>query len=339
MNKKLFSAAMAFAIVVVSLVAKGYFPQIGIVAQGQVGTSVGGVLSKDTTWTAANSPYIINSTVQIPANVTLTIAPGVTVISNVSESSSFANRRGNMFLIRGWISAIGTADKKIIFDGRGYSNFFNAYYSDASAFVGLDHCVIRDGASLWWGGHGYFQLTNSELSNLSYYSLISYPANAITIAYNTFTNSAGFSIGQSSPGYVYIEFNTFSGKNPSLSYTDALIQNWACYGSLKTTVLYNSFVNMSGIILKLPPGSASAAMEAAQNYWGTTDTTIINSMIYDKNDDITCAGFIDYLPILLVPHPDTPVVPEFPSVLLMMLLFVPLLAGTLFIGKKVSKVL
>jgi hypothetical protein len=32
-------------------------------------------------------------------------------------------------------------------------------------------------------------------------------------------------------------------------------------------------------------------------------------MIYDKNDDITCAGFIDYLPILTEPHPDTPMLP------------------------------
>jgi hypothetical protein len=332
MNKKIFSAVMAFVMLVIFLVVAGCFPDIGVAAQGQVGTSVGGVLSNNTTWTAANSPYVITSTVEIPANVTLTIAPGVTVIANVSDYSNFANRKGNMFLIRGWVFAVGTADEKITFDGRGYANFFNAYYSNASAFVGLDYCVIKDGASLWWGGHGYFHLTNSEVSNLSFYSLISYPAGDVMIAYNTFVNSTGFSIGQSA-GYVYIEFNTFSGKNPSLSYNDALIQNWACTNSLKTTVLYNSFLNMSGIVLKLPPGYASAAMDAAQNYWGTTSTTTINSMIYDKNDNATCAGFIDYLPILSAPHPDAPVIPEFPSVLLTMLLIVALLAGSLVLQK------
>ncbi len=66
---------------------------------------------------------------------------------------------------------------------------------------------------------------------------------------------------------------------------------------------------MSGIVLELPSGYDSAAMTATENYWGTTDTEVIDSMIYDKNDDIRCAGFIEYLPILSEPHPDTPTLP------------------------------
>lgn len=40
---------------------------------------VGGLLTEDTVWTAVNSPYILTSTVQIPAGITLTVEPGVTV--------------------------------------------------------------------------------------------------------------------------------------------------------------------------------------------------------------------------------------------------------------------
>jgi hypothetical protein len=47
-------------------------------------------------------------------------------------------------------------------------------------------------------------------------------------------------------------------------------------------------------------------MIATENYWGTQDTQIIDQFIYDRNDDITCAGYIDYLPALTEPHPNTP---------------------------------
>lgn len=79
------------------------------------------------------------------------------------------------------------------------------------------------------------------------------------------------------------------------------------WGESETVVQYNSFINIDGIALKLWPGHNNSAMTATENYWGTTDTSIIDSMIYDKNDDITCAGYIDYLPILTEPHPETPV--------------------------------
>ena len=42
-----------------------------------------------------------------------------------------------------------------------------------------------------------------------------------------------------------------------------------------------------------------------------TDTVVIDSMIYDKYDDLTISGNINYLPILTAPHPDTPPVASF----------------------------
>lgn len=40
---------------------------------------VSGIFSKDTTWTAANSPYIVIGDILIEENVNLTIEPGVTI--------------------------------------------------------------------------------------------------------------------------------------------------------------------------------------------------------------------------------------------------------------------
>ena len=42
-------------------------------------TSVSGVISTDTTWSVANSPYIVTSDVLVQIGVTLTIEPGVIV--------------------------------------------------------------------------------------------------------------------------------------------------------------------------------------------------------------------------------------------------------------------
>lgn len=50
-------------------------------------TNAGGTLSKNTTWTAANSPYILNSSLTIPNGVTLTVEPGVVVKSTGQYST------------------------------------------------------------------------------------------------------------------------------------------------------------------------------------------------------------------------------------------------------------
>jgi len=71
-------------------------------------------------------------------------------------------------------------------------------------------------------------------------------------------------------------------------------------------VKYNSFIAVEGVILQLETDFESANMNAIENYWGTLDTDIIDEKIYDKNDNIRVKNYINYLPILNVPHPDTP---------------------------------
>ena len=162
-------------------------PSNKLLAFGDAGTEVGGTLTSNATWTAANSPYVITSTVTIPENIMLTIEPGVTVTAQFS---------GTMFLVNGVIKAHGTATNKIIFDGNGNCNFFKTNHPIASGFVDLDYCIIRNGQSaFWFDNTGYFNLTNSELSNLSQNSYLWYPSQDTYIENNTFTNTAGFEVG------------------------------------------------------------------------------------------------------------------------------------------------
>jgi len=315
MKFRVFSGVMM--IVVSALLIAGInFSVIRAVDYGGSGTTVGGIIWENTTWTLENSPYTITDTVQIPENVTLTIEPGVTVIKS---------KACDMFLLHGTIYAHGTIDNKIIFDGRGYTSltiidntivsgrtsFFNAENSNSSAFLDMDYCIVKNGVSFWWGGHGSFSLKHSELSNLIYYSYIWYPYRDAIIEYNKFINTNGISIGTDDDIKVYVRHNLFKKKYATyLLESEFCIENWASYGESATIVKYNSFIDMDGIVLELPAGYDSAAMTATENYWGTNDTDVIDSMIYDRNDHILCAGFIDYLPILSEPHPATPIILE-----------------------------
>jgi len=264
-----------------------------------VSTEVSGIINEDTTWTSAHSPYEVVDTVQIPAGVTLTIEPGVLVTKPTS---------GDMFLLNGTIYAHGTPDSEIVFDGGGNSNFFSAKSSNADTFLSVRHAIIRNGLSFWppsgYQQYGYFHLRNTVLENVVQYSYVWYPENDVYIEYNTFKNSAGFSCGHHYAS-VYIRWNRFESRPSLPEYMDYWVENWASYGG-ETIVQYNSFINTGSIALKLPGGYSPAAMTATHNYWGTTDTDVIDDMVYDKGDDITSADYIVYTPILAEPDPQTP---------------------------------
>jgi cell division septation protein DedD len=68
------------------------------------GTKVSGVISSDTTWTKANSPYLLTGNVFVNSGVTLTIQAGATVYLN-----------DNSLTINGTLIARGTTDNQINF--------------------------------------------------------------------------------------------------------------------------------------------------------------------------------------------------------------------------------
>lgn len=278
----------------------------------QAQTTVGGVLTSDTTWTTSGSPYRVTSTVQIPEGVTLTIEPGV----EVQASSGLTD----MFLVHGTLRAIGNSSSKVSFDGASSANFFSAKSSPGSMLVHVEHADIRDGKSLWpptgYEQYGHLILRHSTVSDLTYYSYIWYPQQDVFIEYNTFVNSMGFSIGhgagEASNVKVYVRWNRFVSLGQGYSGEPAWITNWASYSNSKTIVNGNAFgtVPAGKYVLYLPPGYDSAAMDGTSNYWGTTDESVIASRIYDRNDDITVAAVIPYNPILNAAPAEVPAEPR-----------------------------
>lgn len=78
---KILPAALLVVLIFVGFCLVGTAP-LGI---AQNSTSVNGILNSDTTWTKANSPYILTGLVGVASGVTLTIEPGVIV--NLGEYS------------------------------------------------------------------------------------------------------------------------------------------------------------------------------------------------------------------------------------------------------------
>jgi hypothetical protein len=148
-------------------------------------------------------------------------------------------------------------------------------------------------------------LTNSVLTNLQSYIYLWYPVGANSVSGNLFTGSGGISYGidfrDSLPPSLAITNNYFSGWTGGYA-----IENWAQYGAGSTLIQNNVFATTASIATRLPSGYTDAVMNASNNYWGTVDSIVIQSMIFDKNDDIRSNGYINYTPFLLSIPAGTP---------------------------------
>ena len=105
-------------------------------------------ITTDTTWTKANSPYIVTGTVQVYPDVTLTIEPGVTVKFNSGAGLTIGHK----------LIAIGNEYEPIIFTsnvspptvydwtGIGFVNAMDAIFDENGNYVDgsiIKYCVIE----------------------------------------------------------------------------------------------------------------------------------------------------------------------------------------------------
>ncbi len=98
-------SALALALIVALLVST----MVGVTyvhfSKAQSGTNVSGIISSDTMWTQASSPYLLVGNVLVNNSVMLTIQPGVTV-----------NFNGYYLRVNGTLNATGTSSDNIVFN-------------------------------------------------------------------------------------------------------------------------------------------------------------------------------------------------------------------------------
>ncbi len=131
--------------------------------ENYLGTHVSGTISSDVTWTLADSPYIVTSTITINHGAVLTIEPGVTVKFNAGQSL-YVN--GTLVASRTIFTSSNTnpvaGDWSTIQVGNGN-------VSDYGTLI-LDSCQIYY-ASHIQAYNGKATLINTDLTNLNYYGV------------------------------------------------------------------------------------------------------------------------------------------------------------------------
>lgn len=89
-----------------------------------------GTITTDTTWTSANSPYILDGSVTVAPGVTLTVEPGVTVMAGINVELK----------VQGHLEALGTSAQPITFTHvPGDYPWWTGLIFDGSAGQGTGH--------------------------------------------------------------------------------------------------------------------------------------------------------------------------------------------------------
>lgn len=368
MKKHLAILTFILALSVFVLTGTSYFGTV------QAATDVSGLISSDTTWTVAGSPYSLTGPVGVSEGVTLIIEAGVTV-----------NLNSYYLQVNGTLYARGSSTEPIYINDGSEGTDGNGYPIDPITFTPLSSdwneqtstgCIIENAVLsstsinvissprlcnnlftecvLWvsttWSGSGWNHYDASPMisnntfngNGLSYGIIVGYSSanisqntisgysTGITLNSDTSTvvqgncivdNGIGIQVnvhqGSSSP---VIENNTITNN----SYGISIVRQFDAPNS--PTIKYNNiFANTNYNINSEIPDE----INATYNWWGTTDTQVINQTMHDFYDDFTL-GTVTFVPFLTEANPDAPLVPEFASPLIISILLASILVASLF---------
>ena len=295
------------------------------------GTIAGGIISSNTTWTIANSPYIIiNEDLQIAQGVTLSISEGVIVrfgegrklkVAGALKVDGFPDSPVTLTSIEDvdYWSGIEFLDISDITN----SSLKNAIIENADiaillgpAGVGLNFVgnVFRNNWQAIRGGsceNATFD-GNTFLDNDQGLALYKGSINSnIIVKNNLFINNWNATRGKYQN--TIFENNTFSN-NYTVFEEGFTAENWiqnnifenndevfGCYDmvpvamSSQTYIHNNNFID-NNFVVRAPEIGCDGLTDISNNWWGTTDTNIIEDCITDGKDDVELQ-IINYEPI------------------------------------------
>jgi PKD domain len=265
-------------------------------------TDVGGIISSNTVWDLAHSPYTIISQVQIADGVTLTIQPGVVV--------SASDVMNGLIKVWGTLKAIGTSSQNITFNQIQIQGENGANVVLNIQFAHLISTGISNTFDVMM-----LMLLDSKFEG-SVIGMWGVKGDSY-IERNVFTDSFGSQFCPSGDNTTtYVRNNLFYQWKGD--YAVGLC-NYSGMSNSQIVFEYNSFLTTGQIALEdymggnisLPGYTFNPEAIVTNNYWGTTDTSVIDSMIYDRHDDLEKSSYFIYQPFLTQPHPNTPPFADF----------------------------
>ena len=133
-------------------------------------------------------------------------------------------------------------------------------------------------------------------------------------------NEVGIDGGSTIEGNLIVN-NTYGIKGGDEIRNNTIVNNTVGVEGGFTTLVYNNIYNNSEYNVRF---TSSETPNAKNNWWGTTDVEAINQTIYDYKNDFYL-GKVNFAPFLTEPNPEapsiqTPIIPEFPSWIILPLL-------------------
>ena len=241
------------------------------------------------TWPRANSPYYVVGDVSVLDGEILTIEPGVEVWFNEAHA----------IIVEGTLIAPGGVRDSIYFRTNFVGNWDNIKFNYADPNCYLDYCVIENGGA---AGDGNIAICNS-IGNVQILNS--------TIIYSA---SNGIYIEASVPSIskCTIQYNNANGilvNNPTVS-SAPLVRYTNIWSNTDNGVLISSgaidlgtekdpgYNEIMGNGIFAVNNQTANGISAVWNYWGETDSTIIDGMIYDDEESGISTAIVDFCPYL-----------------------------------------
>jgi hypothetical protein len=241
-------------------------------------TNLSSHFSVNTTLTVANSPYLVTTSLNVNAGVTLTVEDGVEIRFNSGvylQVFGTLNAKGTKFTANG-------STAKGFWDGIYVSDEYNAATGD----VTLDGCTVEYASNLY-ARKGQLTLKNSTINNFSAYGVQISSLGTLNIDNTTIKNT-------NYPIYFYGQGKIVAGANVVLT------------GNAYDTV-YLNFTDITGAFYMPKLGIPYRC-----NYMRVTDTGSLlispGAVLYFVNCELTIQGKIKAIgtiadPIIFTQHP------------------------------------
>jgi hypothetical protein len=319
------------------------------VEPAQAATQVNGIISQGTVWTKADSPYNLTGNVLVNTGAILTIEPGVTVNLNeyYIQVNGTLTARGtsaeNIVFNGGYGSYIQfhASNKDNIVQNCTINCELDADTSvtieqnNICAMIGVDggSPIIHKNTINGWIAvlAGSPIISGNTIIGREVTGIIHSTFGSSVICDNTFLGSFPEAIGISH-GSPLIERNLISSNLTGSSEDDSIgvgiSISEGCAPVIKQNTITKCGTGISVLVSSVRELTvennnfvdnfdfdfhtlSNTDFDVSNNWWGTTDTSVIDQKIWDFNDDFSL-GKINYTPFLTQPNPQALPDPQAP---------------------------